>query len=622
MARLLSLRLLGGFALADTDGNRITLRRRKARAMFAYLALRPGQPHSRERIAGLHWGDMRDARARMNLRQTLRALRRDLGRAAAALEVSGDSLMLWDGAAEVDVLSLQRTLNRSLPDPGIVAGLYGGPLLDGFDVGEEGFDGWLVTERMRLERDVLAALRARMAALASTGEPKAAARVADLILRIDVADETAHRHLIRHFAESGAQDRAIRQYQYCRRALRSEFDAAPAPETDRLYWKVAQLAGTATPEKPHSEAMPSLTVARFNSAAPDVPADDLYEELLGHLPKWQTFKTLECPANPGRYHLSGTLTSQAESTVAAVRLTESATGRLVWAERFAEGRKPPAKRSQALARRIAQAVATEIEAHGTITCASGEEADAVGNLVFRANSAKLTRTRVGAMIARRLYQEAFASAPDTPRAPSGFAGATIFATTQGWLAPRRHYIDEAAAAIERAILLAPRDAAIRATHSCILLNAGAFAEAIAEALRAVDLNPANAFAHAHLGLALQSVGDIDRAVESLGHGLELAPLSDPRSEAMRTWFARALLGTGEYGQAIRIGSRQVERTPGYGPAYLALATALLHTGDATGAAAVVDDCRARVPGFIEHRRNYQECRDESLERHLNAALFA
>jgi len=618
MARLLSLRLLGGFALADTDGNRITLRRKKARAILAYLALRPGLPHSRERIAGLLWGDMRDARARMNLRQTLRALRRDLGRAAAALEVSGDSLMLWDGAAEVDVLSLQRTLNRSLPDPGIVAGLYGGPLLDGFDVGEEGFDGWLVTERMRLERDVLAALRARMAALTSTGEPKAAARVADLILRIDAADETAHRHLIRHFAKLGAQDRAIRQYQQCRRALRSELDAAPAPETDRLYRKVAQLAGTATPEKPHSEAMPSLTVARFNGAAPDGSADDLYEELLGHLPKWQTFKTLECRTNPGPYHLSGTLSLQAESTVAAVRLTESATGRLVWAERFADGRKPPAKRSQALARRIAQAVATEIEARGTITYVSGEEPDAVGHLVFRANSARMTRTRFGAMVARRLYQEALARAPDTPRALSGFAGATIFATTQGWLAPRRQYVDEAAAAIERAILLAPRDAAIRVTHSCILLNAGAFAEA----LRAVDLNPANAFAHAHLGLALQSVGDIDRAVESLGHGLELAPLSDPRSQAMRTWLARALLGTGEYGQAIRIGSRQVERIPGYGAAYVALATGLLLTGDAAGAAAVVDDCRARVPGFIEHRRNYQECRDESLERHLNAALFA
>ncbi len=49
---------------------------RKAQALLAYLALRPGQPHPRSKLAALLWGDAGEDEARNSLRQTLFGLRR------------------------------------------------------------------------------------------------------------------------------------------------------------------------------------------------------------------------------------------------------------------------------------------------------------------------------------------------------------------------------------------------------------------------------------------------------------------------------------------------------------------------------------------------------------------
>ena len=71
----LSLRLLGGFEL-ETDGRRLTLPPRKAQALLAYLALRPGRAHTREALTVLLWSDTTGARARQSLRQTVLRVRR------------------------------------------------------------------------------------------------------------------------------------------------------------------------------------------------------------------------------------------------------------------------------------------------------------------------------------------------------------------------------------------------------------------------------------------------------------------------------------------------------------------------------------------------------------------
>src|ERR1700688_5016614 len=76
------LRLLGAFAVEVNAGRPIAvaLRSKKARALLAYLAMKPDWRASREELATLLWGDNPDAQARHSLRQCLVSLRQDLHR--------------------------------------------------------------------------------------------------------------------------------------------------------------------------------------------------------------------------------------------------------------------------------------------------------------------------------------------------------------------------------------------------------------------------------------------------------------------------------------------------------------------------------------------------------------
>ena len=67
----IELKLLGSFSLADETGEAIRLSSAKAQGLLAYLALNPGQRHSRAKLATLLWGRHDDVHARNNLSQCL-----------------------------------------------------------------------------------------------------------------------------------------------------------------------------------------------------------------------------------------------------------------------------------------------------------------------------------------------------------------------------------------------------------------------------------------------------------------------------------------------------------------------------------------------------------------------
>src|SRR5262249_58990215 len=102
------LRLLGAFALEVNVGRPIAvaLRSKKARALFAYLAMKPDGRASREELATLLWGDTPDAQARHSLRQCLMSLRRDLRLAPDLLELGRDTVELRAQALGVDAPGL------------------------------------------------------------------------------------------------------------------------------------------------------------------------------------------------------------------------------------------------------------------------------------------------------------------------------------------------------------------------------------------------------------------------------------------------------------------------------------------------------------------------------------
>jgi DNA-binding SARP family transcriptional activator len=137
MARLI-LTLLGGFRAHLDPGVPLAFPTRKAQALLSYLAMPPGQTHSRDKLASLLWGRTVETTARMSLRQTLYSLRGSLQRAdGEPLHADGNTVYLDPGAVTVDVVEFERQVAEGTPlAVADAAALYRGDLLEGLTVQE------------------------------------------------------------------------------------------------------------------------------------------------------------------------------------------------------------------------------------------------------------------------------------------------------------------------------------------------------------------------------------------------------------------------------------------------------------------------------------------------------
>jgi DNA-binding SARP family transcriptional activator/tetratricopeptide (TPR) repeat protein len=235
----LTLRLFGGFQ-ARLGERGLTFPTRKAQALLAYLAVRPEQNYTRNKLAAMFWGGRGKEQARQSLRQSLSALRGAFAPfQLRILVVEGDRVMLDQPSIDVDVAEFERLASRDAPrDLERAAVLYVGDLLDGVDVGEEPFEEWLRGERARLRETAVHVLTRLVPHQAKSGSPESAIQTAVRLLALDPLREETHRTLMRLYARHGRLGDALRQYQACVSALRAELGVEPAEETRRVYREI------------------------------------------------------------------------------------------------------------------------------------------------------------------------------------------------------------------------------------------------------------------------------------------------------------------------------------------------------------------------------------------------
>jgi DNA-binding SARP family transcriptional activator len=231
----LRLRLLGRFDAQREDGKPVGSLGGKSQALLAYLALPAGEPHLRDRLAALLWGDLPAARARRSLRQVLFGLRRAL-RGIEPLRMDGDRVALDPSVVEVDVLRFERAAADGTPASLAQAvALYGGDLLAGLVVQALPFEEWLALERERLRERAIEALARLCSHQRSAGAHETAVDTALRLLALDPVQESIHRTLMRLYADLGRRGAALRQYQSCVAALERELGVEPDEETRLLY---------------------------------------------------------------------------------------------------------------------------------------------------------------------------------------------------------------------------------------------------------------------------------------------------------------------------------------------------------------------------------------------------
>jgi DNA-binding SARP family transcriptional activator/tetratricopeptide (TPR) repeat protein len=253
----LQLTLLGGFQARRPGGVPVTVARRKAQALLAYLALHPDRSHPREKLAALLWGEAPGERARHSLRQALLTLRQALsGDAAHCVVEEGDGVSIDGSLVEVDVVSFERLAAEATPEAlERASALYGGDLLSGIAFDETLFEEWLRTERERLRELAIEVLARLLAHQERAGQVDRAVVSGVRLLGLDSTQEPVHRTLMRLYARQGRRGAALRQYQICVDVLERELGTAPEPETRRLYHELLVRPSGA----PHAAPGPSAS---------------------------------------------------------------------------------------------------------------------------------------------------------------------------------------------------------------------------------------------------------------------------------------------------------------------------------------------------------------------------
>ena len=242
---VLQLELLGDFRLRSESGALVSISAKKSQAMLAYLAVRPSQLVSRDKMAALLWSSTATEQARQSLRQTLSSLRKELAQLSPDRKIlveEGDFLSLDPAMVGVDVVEFEKYATSASEDAlARSVALYRGDFMEGFELDEEKFDQWVLAERDRLHRSALRAHAQLVDAQAKRGSVDEAIATAHQSLRIDALQESMHRTVMRLYMESGDLVNALQQYDVLARTLKRELQIEPDAETRRLFQQIAQL---------------------------------------------------------------------------------------------------------------------------------------------------------------------------------------------------------------------------------------------------------------------------------------------------------------------------------------------------------------------------------------------
>jgi tetratricopeptide (TPR) repeat protein len=162
-------------------------------------------------------------------------------------------------AVEVDVPRFERLASRAQPDALVQAlALYRGDLLGGFRLKEPCFQTWLQGERERLRSRAIGVLERLSTHRIGRGAIDAALETGLRLLAMDSLQESAHRALMRLYAQSGRTAAALNQYRICVDALQRELGVGPEPATTELYRRIGarktRSAPVATRRSPRAAA--------------------------------------------------------------------------------------------------------------------------------------------------------------------------------------------------------------------------------------------------------------------------------------------------------------------------------------------------------------------------------
>ena len=640
----LRIRLLGPLGVWNHDGPIDLPASRKLRGLLAYLALSP-RAVTRTRLCELLWDLPSDPRG--ELRTCLSKLRRVLDAPGRARVVAqGDAIHLDLVDCVVDALDLERELAAGVaaldaPRAVAIAGLFEGDLAEGLEVDRSpAFSSWLVSARRRyraLRVDVLAHI-------AATLDDEASAPYLDQWLRLSPWEPRAHLRLLtalaargqlrdgdEHvdaaaalFANDGVDFTEVRLAWQALRArsltrTRAPHLAPPVTTEPPVTLSPPVDAVTAAPEAGAADAARRASIAIMPFREPVTAShgeglsDALVHDVITRLAKLRNlfviaqgsvFALKERGVGPQEagcllgvdYLVSGALRADGDRVVVEVELSQTATGRVVWADRFAGRRGDALNVLDDLGNGIVACIESEIERieRNRAILRPPSSLDA-----WEAHHRGLWHmyrfTRTDNEAAQHFFERAVSLDPTFARAHAGLSFTHWQSAFQGW-SPREQEIDRALDSAGRGMMIDDRDPAVHWAQGRALWLRGQHAQAVLELEQSVELSPNFAQGHYSLAFVQSQAGDPHAAIAASDRSRSLSPY-DPLLFGILGARAIALVRLGRFDDAADAAAQAAARPNAHPHIYAIAAFSLALAGRDPEAANHVASIRRTVPGY-------------------------
>jgi TolB-like protein/DNA-binding SARP family transcriptional activator len=640
-----SLHLLGSFALVRGDGTPVSVTSRKNRALVAILALSPGQRATRERLAGLLWGDRGDTQARDSLRQAIAVLRKELGELDAhILNARGDLIELNSASISVDAVDLLSAAG----DPGAdglrrAATLCRGELLADISLREAGFEEWLANGRRRLNEAAIKVFDQ----LASVESGQAQIDFAQRLVALDQLREASHRRLIEAYAAQGDFAMALQQFETLKRLLRVELGIAPSPESTELA-RLIQSGGYPGPRKdkaadtlpPQREApvspsgpiLPSLAVLPFKNIGDDSEqeyfADGIVEDIITVLSRFKTFAVVarnssfsyknrnvdirEIASELGvRYVMEGSVRRSGNVLRITAQLADSHTGLNLWAETYDGSPADVFDFQDRITASVAMLVEPKI--HVAELERSRRERPgsmAVYDIYLKALSKITSDLEEDVEEALGLLKTGLSHEPNNASLLSLAVRIVDQRVSQGKKPFTSDSIKECAEWAYRALQNAGGDSSVMMYCALALIQTVKdYETGMAVVQMAVENNPNSLMVVTRAGIAHLLCGDLDLSLKYFHRAIQLTP-NNFEAHYSLTGIAHASMAKGDFPEAVRWATRSLLLNSHYNPTYWMLIAGNAQLGQMQEARRYLDEFRKHAPGVtIAGLRRGQPAKD-------------
>jgi DNA-binding SARP family transcriptional activator len=619
----LTIRLLGNFAVADRDGNPVSVPGAKQRALLAYLALNAGRPIPRDRLMTLLWGERFDEQARQSLRQALTKVRKLASSEKPLLRTDGDSISFDAEVVAVDAVEFERIAADENPDSySRATELYGGELLDNLILRETAFDEWVSGERARFNALACTVFERAARHRQAQGDPAVAIDIVQRLVRLDPLRESSHRLLMQLFAESGQRAAALKQYASCATLLSVELGVEPDAETKRLLQEIRKAEGApeprvapALPSAAPPSSKPTIAVLPIADLSDDANATSLSrgmtEDLIAALTKYHWLSVVgrfAATHEPDQllgvardqgvdYAFEGSLRKLGGRLRVNVQLIELRSGRYLWVQRYDRQLENVFAVQDEIVELIAGALEPEIASAEWQRAREKDEASLdAWDYYHLGLAAQYEFSKESNLEAQRLFRKAVEMDGTLAAAHARLAYAMVIGAIYFEARPVDEILEEALRLARTAARLDDQDAiahfALGRTH----LARGEYDPSVRELEAAIELNPTFAQAHCALGDSLAYAGRLDEAIPRFQEAVRISP-HDPYRWAFLTYGAMAYLFRHDHETAARWAHEAVRVPNAHYGAHVALVAALGHLGRREESAAALAELRRIRPDF-------------------------